>query len=109
MIGGANLFGGQSFSLSADRNGMNSSALELGSNGYLQAPTGVYFYGDFSVTFWFYLLDTPSDYSRIFEFADGEYSNFILIIYHLNKLAIWYFNGNSQICKVYSSQNTNLN
>ena len=108
VIGGANLFGGQSFSLSANRNGMISSALELQSNGYLQAPTGVYFNGDFSVTFWFYLLDTPGQYSRVFDFGNGESSDNIYLSYN-NNLMIGYFNGDTSVCSISSSQNPNIN
>ena len=96
VIGGANLFGGQNFTLSGDRNGMTSSALELGSIGYLQAPSGVYFNGDFSVTCWFYLLATPLKNPRIFDFGNGSFLESILITYDINRIRL-------RVCKIPSA------
>ena len=108
MIGGANLFGGRNFSLSDDRNGMTSSALELGSDGYLQAPVGIYFNGDFSVTCWFFLLATPIQNPRIFDFGNGTNSDDIFISYDSDRirLRIW---KNLIKYEAWSTQNLTIN
>ena len=54
-IGGANLYGGSSYSFTADRFDNPNSAIYL-KNGYLQVPSGTYFTGDFAITAWIYLF-----------------------------------------------------
>jgi hypothetical protein len=68
LVGGANLFGGSSYSFVPDRYGSVDQAIYF-NQGYLQVPAGVYFTGDFTVTAWIYLKSYQS-YSRIIDF-DG--------------------------------------
>ena len=109
VIGGANLFGGKNFSLSVDRNGMAISALELQSDGYRQAPAGVYFNGDFSITFWFYLAENPGSWARVFDLGNGASSDNILIGYIGNVLRIRYYNKSNLVCDTFSTQNLKIN
>ncbi len=53
VVGGANLFGGSSYSFVSDRFNSSNSAIFF-NQGYLQVPTGVYFSGDFTFTAWIY-------------------------------------------------------
>jgi hypothetical protein len=109
LIGGANLFGGSSYSFVPDRFCSLNSAIYF-NRGYLQVPAGVYFSGDFTVTAWIY-LKSYQYYSRIIDFGNGPndytivlamigntsqiygkvYSDYIqksLLIINLNQ---WYF------------------
>ena len=79
VIGDANLFGGTSVSLSNDRFDRNSSALDLNS-GYIQAPSGVYFAGDFTVTFWMFVRQQLSC-SRVIDFANGAGNDNVLFAF----------------------------
>ena len=69
-VGGKNMAMGQSASFTNDKNGKASSALDL-NVGYVKAPNGVYFNGDFPITLWA-MLRTASDWARILDFADGQ-------------------------------------
>ena len=69
-MSGADLLGGGNFSLSSDRNGAASSALDLNS-GYRQAPTGVYFSSYFTVTVWA-MLRVSTVNSRVIDFGNGN-------------------------------------
>jgi hypothetical protein len=69
VIGGANLFGGSSYSFVPDRFGSPNSAIYF-NKGHLQVPSGVYFSGDFTVTAWIY-LKSYQYWSRIFDFGNG--------------------------------------
>ena len=87
LVGGATLYGGQSYSLVADRFNNPNSAIYF-NNGYLQAPPGIYFAGDFTITAWIYL---KSHYScqTILEFGNGFNSNtinFLMDVYGIGKL-----------------------
>jgi len=73
LIGGANLFGGSSYSFVPDRFGVANSAIYF-NHGYLQVPAGVYFSGDFTVTAWIYLNSYQLN-SRIFDFGNGPGSD----------------------------------
>lgn len=52
VVGGADMYNGNSYSYSFDRFCSPNAAIAL-NNGYLQVPSGVYFSGDFSLTVWF--------------------------------------------------------
>ena len=52
----------------ADRNGRANSAVFI-NGGYLQAPSGNYFSGPFSVTAWVNIQSTTGCWSRLFDFA----------------------------------------
>jgi hypothetical protein len=67
VLGGANLFGGLSYSFVPDRFCSLNSAIYF-NRGYLQVPAGVYFSGDFTVTAWIY-LKSYQYYSRIIDFG----------------------------------------
>ena len=77
VIGGANLYGGSSYSFVPDRFCSPNSAIFF-NNGYLQVPSGVYFSGDFTVTAWINIKSYQS-YSRIFEFGNGKSTNNIIL------------------------------
>jgi len=70
VMGGANLYGGTSYSFTVDRFGAANSAIYF-NNGYLQVPSGVYFYGDFTVIAWIN-LKSYQYYSRIIDFGNGS-------------------------------------
>jgi len=77
VVGGANLFGGSSYSFVSDRFNSSNSAIFF-NQGYLQVPTGVYFSGDFTFTAWIYLKSYQS-WSRIFDFGNGAGSDSIYL------------------------------
>jgi hypothetical protein len=70
VVGGANLFGGSSYSFVPDRFCSANSAIYF-NKGYLQVPEGVYFSGDFTFTAWVY-LKSYQPWSRIFDFGNGS-------------------------------------
>ena len=71
LITNLTLFNEFNAALISDRNGFNSSALNL-SKGYVQAPNGVYFDGgNFTVMAWIYPRAFNS-YSRLIDFGNGE-------------------------------------
>jgi len=70
VVGGANLYNGYSYSYTYDRLCSANSAIYF-NKGYLQVPSGVYFYGDFNVTAWIYLKSYQS-YSRVIDFGNGQ-------------------------------------
>ena len=72
VVGGANLYGGTSYSFSYDRFCSPNSAIYFNS-GYLQAPAGLYFTGDFTVIIWIYLLSYVTN-ARIIDFSNGNYT-----------------------------------
>ncbi len=73
IIGGANLFGGSSYSFVPDRLCSPNAAIYF-NQGYLQIPSGVYIAGDFTATVWIYLKSYQFQ-SRIFEFGNGPHSD----------------------------------
>jgi hypothetical protein len=77
VIGGANLFGGGNYSFVPDRFGTPNSAIYF-NKGFLQVPKGVYFSGDFTVTAWIY-LKSYQYFSRIFDFANGQENDNVMI------------------------------
>jgi hypothetical protein len=76
-VGGANLFGGLSYSFVPDRFCSLNSAIYF-NRGYLQVPTGVYFSGDFTLTALIYLKSFQS-YSRIIDFGNGQENENVLL------------------------------
>jgi hypothetical protein len=77
VVGGANLYGGSSYSFTFDRFCSANSAIYF-NKGYLQVPEGVYFSGDFTVTAWIY-LKSYQYYSRIFDFGNGPNNDNVLL------------------------------
>jgi hypothetical protein len=73
IIGGANLYGGSSYSFVSDRLCSPNAAIYF-NQGYLEVPSGVYFSGDFTVTAWIYLKSYQFQ-SKIFDFGNGPHSN----------------------------------
>ena len=67
LIGGANLFGGTNFSFVADRFGNPNSAIYF-NNGYLQAPSGIYFTENLTMIAWINVQKFVN-YSRIIDFG----------------------------------------
>jgi len=51
VVGGADFYNGSRYSFTSDRFCIPNEAIYL-SRGYLQVPPGVYFWGDFTLTFW---------------------------------------------------------
>ena len=110
MIGGANLFGGSSVTLWNDRFGRNQSALDLNS-GYIQAPPGVYFAGDFTVTFWTFVRQ-KIEWSRVLDFGNGQgVDNVVICLCYGNQPAIGadIFFGTSYIQRGFSGVNYEFN
>jgi hypothetical protein len=86
VIGGNNLYGGTSYSFVADRFNNSNSAIFF-NNGYLQVPSGVYFYGDFTFITWIYLQSYASSWTNIFDFAQSSGSNSVnMILYQGSQL-----------------------
>jgi hypothetical protein len=77
VVGGANLFGGSSYSFVPDKFCSSNSAIYF-KLGYLQVPAGVYFSGDFTVTAWIYLKFYQYD-AQIFDFGNGQTSDNVLL------------------------------
>ena len=73
VIGDKNLIIGQNVSFSEDRNQKVSAALDL-KYGYLEAPQGIYFYGDVTINAWI-ILRSVSFNARFFLFSDKSVSN----------------------------------
>jgi len=80
VVGGANLYGGSSYSFTYDRICSPNSAIYF-NNGYLQVPPGVYFSGNFTFIAWIYLKSYQA-YSRVFDFGavNGVGGNNILLM-----------------------------
>jgi len=108
VVGGANLFGGSSYSFTYDRFCLPNSAIYF-NQGFLQVPTGVYFSGDFTVTAWIYLKSYQSR-SRIFDFGNGSESDNVLLTMNKTNPQIRgnIFNGSSP-SPIQTSSIINLN
>ena len=72
-IGESHLKIGENANLVEDRFGNPKSAIRL-NNGYLIAPSGTYFYGDFTLTVWI-KLNSNKYQSRIIDFGNNDYSD----------------------------------
>jgi hypothetical protein len=96
VVGGANLFGGSYNSYAPDRFNTPNSAIYF-NQGYLQAPEGVYFSGDFTVTAWIH-LKSYRYFSSIIEFSNGIYSdNVDLLMYKSDPyLSAYVYQGSSE-------------
>ena len=77
VIGGANLYGGSSYSFVPDRFCSPNSSIYF-NIGYLQVPASIYFSGDFTVTAWIYLKSFKM-WQRILDFGNGEYNENVLL------------------------------
>ena len=73
VVRGKNMIIRKSASFSEDKNGKISSALDL-NVGYVQAPEGVYFEGDFTITVWVFLRSVLY-WARILDFGNGDSSD----------------------------------
>ena len=93
VIGGANLYNGYSASFVADRFGNLNSALNL-SLGFYQAPAGVYFRGEHTVSVWVFMM-AFSSWARIIDFGNGASNDNIFISPSSG--------GNCPVTAVYSS------
>ena len=80
LIGGANLFGGTNFSFVADRFGNPRSAIFL-NNGYLQAPSGIYFDGNLTIIAWIN-VQKFLNYSRIIDFGRNGYNDAVFLSFY---------------------------
>jgi hypothetical protein len=77
VVGGANMYGGSSYSFTYDRFCNAYSAIYF-NVGFLQAPAGVYFSGDFTVIAWIHLLEYRAPFSRIIDFGNGCLSDNVI-------------------------------
>ena len=94
VVGGANLYGGTSYSFSYDRFCSPNSAIYFNS-GYLQVPQGVYFSGDFTVIAWIY-LKSYEYWSRIIDFTDS--------LSNTNGVTCYFQGATSQLtCRIWQS------
>ena len=80
FIGGKNMVMRESASFTNDRNNIVSSALDL-NVGYVQAPEGVYFSGDFTITVWVMYRNIYSNFARILEFGHFRIDEVILGVF----------------------------
>jgi hypothetical protein len=80
IVSGANLYNGKNYSFKADRFGNPKSAIYF-QNGYLQAPSGVYFRGDFTFTAWINIQSYQA-YSRIIDFGNGGPSDNVFLFFN---------------------------
>ena len=76
-VGGANLFGGLSYSFVPDRFCTPNSAIYF-NQGYLQVPQGIYFSGDFTVTAWILLKSYKSN-SKLFDFRQRPLNDNVVL------------------------------
>jgi hypothetical protein len=108
VVGGADLFGGTSYSFVPDRFCSPNSAIYF-NKGYLQVPAGVYFSGDFTFTAWVY-LKSYQPWSRIFDFGNGSPSDnvYFSIIESSSQMQAVIADGSSRL-SVQTSSIINLN
>ena len=78
-VGGKHLYGGNasSWSFVSDRFGNPNSAIYF-NNSYLQAPSGTYFSGDFTITAWVYFYSF-TDFPSLFDFSNGLWADNVLL------------------------------
>ena len=79
IVTGKYLTLGKSVTFSNDHNEKENSALDL-NNGYVEAPEGIYFNGDFTISAWFMLRKNTS-YARILDFGNGQASDNIVLTF----------------------------
>lgn len=78
IVSNYNLIGGLNYNYILDRFNERFSAVYL-NNGYLQAPSGVYFFGNFTVSVWVNPISTVGVYDRIIDFGKNSIGDNILI------------------------------
>ena len=84
-------------SFTNDRNNRVASALDL-NVGYVQAPEGVYFSGDFSITVWIMYTNLNSSSARILDFSSAGNYRVILGIFETSGcIEFTIFNANKRI------------
>ena len=76
-ITGQSLSNGASFSFTTDRLNTVNSAIYF-NNGYLKAPNGVYFNGDFTVSLWI-KVRSATGYNRVIDFGNGPDSDNVVL------------------------------
>ena len=109
-VGGTNLNGGSSYSFSTDRFNNSNTAIYF-DNGFLQAPAGTYFSGDFTITAWFYLLSYQNPgvcCPQILDFGNGAFTNNVMLGFQQNLLRFAIVVGGS-FNQLWSSVQINLN
>ena len=111
VVGGANMYGGSSYSFTYDRFCNAYSAIYF-NVGYLQAPAGVYFSGNFTITVWAYFLSHQLC-SRIIDFGNAIGSSSDSMILYMscsgNKIAGSLFNVSTMSSLTISSPLIQLN
>ena len=108
VIGDKNFEMGQNDSFSEDRNQTVSAALDL-KYGYLQAPHGIYFYGDVTINAWI-MLRSVTNNARFLSFNDGKSTYFSLYFSYLMSNAIALEIKNSKETRLlYAKGNLKLN
>ena len=86
VVGDADMFNGTYATFAQDRRGTNNSAVDL-SFGYYSVPPGVYFKGDFTVSFWIF-IKSVSMQQRVIEFGNG---------FKDNSVVVWLFRETTQV------------
>ena len=89
LVGNATLYGGMNYSFVPDRFNNPNSAISF-NNGYLQAPPGIYFSGDFTITAWIYLKNHYTG-QTILEFGNGNNSD--NIVFQIDNAAVGSLRG----------------
>jgi hypothetical protein len=108
IIGGRDLFGGDSYSFVSDRFCSPNSAIYF-NQGFLQVPEGAYFSGDFTVTVWIYLKSYQYN-SRIFDFGNGAGSDNVGLAFYWTTSQMYGFTfSGSSYSYIMSSPIINLN
>lgn len=77
VVGGADLYDGFSYSFVADSFGNPNQAISF-NNGYLKAPPGTYFSGDFTITLWVYLR-AFNVFTQIIDFGNGQFGDNVML------------------------------
>ena len=73
VVSGAHLAEGQNVSFVQDRNNNANSALSL-NDGFVQAPPGVYFNGDFTISAWV-RVNQVGNFTRLLDFGDENFAD----------------------------------
>jgi len=92
-MGQMNLYNGVNYTFTSDRFCSPRSAVFLHS-GYLQAPSGVYFTDDFTITAWVY-ANSYAYTQRIIDFGNGQATNNVVLSFrsHSSSLIFLAFDG----------------
>ena len=100
-IGKLNLYNVVNVSFASDRYGRPNSAVFL-NNGSMQAPSGVYFSGPLTITFWIYSTINVSNYIISFT-GDSKYPSMAFYV-SITPLTHLDFNNNGISCQQYPAQ-----